>query len=468
MMAIISVNGPIRLPAMKPASPPYPKRPLARAGLIGLLGWLAVSAQAQTLDFKQCVAEALSNNPEMAISRAQIEQAESAIRGAEGGRMPRLNLSLTATRTDDPLNAFGLKLSQARVTQDDFLAANLNNPSSTNNFNTRIELQAPLYTGGQLTAQIDQAKALAEAARRGDEAARQRLIRLVAEAYQGVHTARAYRQVAEQGREAAKEYLRVSEQLQQQGMAVKSDLLSARVNLEDAQLRVSDAVRMEATALDRLKLLLGRPLADSLDVGLPLQTNPLSQSEAELIEQARRQHPGLTALRSQADANRAEVAAARAGKLPQLSAMARQDWNDDSLGFDATSYTLAGVLSWNAFDGGVTKAAMDRAEAGRTETLARLRQAEDGVAFEVREALRQGQEATHRLTVREAAVQDAEEAQRLTKKRYENGLTTLVDLLSVQTQLDKARADLVAARHAQQVSLIEQKRAAGILTPDTL
>jgi outer membrane protein TolC len=283
-----------------------------------------------------------------------------------------------------------------------------------------------------------------------------------------VHTARAYRQVAEQGREAAKEYLRVSDRLHQEGMAVKSDLLSARVNLEDAQLRVSDAERMEATALDRLKLLLGRPLSDSLEVGTPLQTTPQTVSETALVELARQQHPALAALRSQAHANRAQVDVARAGSLPQLSALARQDWNDDNLGTDADSYTLAGVLSWQAFDGGVTRAAMDRAEAGRSETLARLRQTEDGIVFEVRDALRRGQEAEQRLAAREAAVKDAEEAQRLTKKRYENGLTTLVDLLSVQTQLDKARADLVAARHALEVSHIDQKRAAGILTPDTL
>lgn len=433
----------------------------------GLLTWAGVAA-AESVDFRQCVAEALSNNPEMAIGSAQIAQAESALRGAEGGRLPRVNLSLTATRTDDPLNAFGLKLSQARVTEGDFVPAILNHPAAINNFNTRIEVQAPLYTGGQLTAQIAQAKALAEAARRGDTAARQRLIRMVAEAYQGVHTARTYLQVAEQGQAAAKEYLRASDNLYQQGMAVKSDLLAAKVNLEDAQLRVSDAQRREASALDRLKLLLGRRLSEPLEVGIPLQAPANAASEAELLARAQREHPALAALRSQADASRAHVDAARAGRLPQLSVLARQDWNDQSLGFDASAYTLAGVLSWTAFDGGATQAGVDRAQAARAEAAARLLQAEDGVVFEVREALRLGQEAAHRLTARDAAVRDAEEAQRLTRKRYENGLTTLVDLLSVQTQLDKARADRVAARHDLELSRIELLRATGNLTPDNL
>jgi outer membrane protein TolC len=251
-------------------------------------------------------------------------------------------------------------------------------------------------------------------------------------------------------------------------MAVKSDLLTAKVNVEDAQLRVSEAKRLEASTLDRLRLLLGRPLGDGLDVGQALQIAPPAASEADLLERARREHPALAALRSQLDAQRAQVDVARAGRRPQLSALARQDWNDQNLGFDASSYTVAGVLSWTAFDGGTVQAAVDRAQAGHAETAARLRQAEDGISFDLREALRQGREAEHRLAAREAALVDAEEAQRLTRKRYENGLTTLVDLLSVQTQLDKARADRVAARHSLELSRIELKRAAGILTPDNI
>jgi outer membrane protein TolC len=148
--------------------------------------------------------------------------------------------------------------------------------------------------------------------------------------------------------------------------------------------------------------------------------------------------------------------------------MARQDWNDDSLGLSSPSYTVAGVLSWNAFDGGVAKAGVGRAAAGVAETEARLRQAEGAVSFQVRDARRQALEAEVRLSARQAAMADAEEAQRLTRKRYENGLATLVDLLSAQTRLDKARADLVAARHDQEVSRIELKRAVGMLGADTL
>lgn len=429
----------------------------------------ALPAAAEPLTFKQCVAEALAANPDLSASGARIGQADAALAQAERAGLPRINLSLTATRTNDPLGAFGLKLGQGQVDPaTDFTGPALNNPDPINNLNTRIEIAAPLYTGGQLAAQTTQARAATRAARQGDVALRQQLILQVAQAYQGVHAARAYLKVGEESVKAAEEYLRVTESLLKQGMGVKSDLLTARVNLEDARLRVVEARRKEAGALDQLKLSMGRPLTEAIEIGDSHVTAMPAGDETAWLDQARQNHPGLLALREQKEAARAQVEAARAGRRPQLNVMARQDWNDESLGLSASSYTVAGVLSWNAFDGGVTDAGIDRASAGYNEVDARLRQAESGVVFQVREARRQAQESETRLAARQAAVADAEEAQRLTRKRYENGLATLVDLLAVQAQLDKARAELVAARHDIEISRIELKRAVGLLAVDTL
>lgn len=439
-------------------------RPLAL--VLGLLA--AMAAQAQPFDLKQCVDAALAQNPEMVVGQARVAQADSAVRAAEGARLPRVELSLNATRTNDALNAFGLKVAQQRIAAADMSPAALNNPDGINNFNPRIEVRAPLYTGGQLTAQGEQARAMARAARDGDQAARQRLIRQVVEAYQGVHAARAYITVGEQAEAAAVEFVRVSEKLLAQGMAVKSDVLAAKVNLDEARLRLAEARRREAGALDQLKLLMGRPLDEALELmeaglgGMPEEDLP------RLSERALREHPGLLALRAQVDAARAGIESARAASKPQLSLLARQDWNDDTPGFGAGAYTLGGVLSWTAFDGGVARAATDRAQAGRAEVAALLKQAEDGVIFEVREAWRRVREAEQRLAARAESLKDAEEAQRLTRKRYENGVTTLVDLLAGQTRLDKARADQVAARFDLAVGRVELKRAAGLLTLETL
>lgn len=446
-----------------------------------LLALSSQAAWAETLGFNQAVELALNQNPDLAVSRAQIEQAEAAKRQAEGNRKPRLNLSVTATNTNDALNAFGLKLSQRNATFGDFgppaggafgsYPANLdtlNHPGSVTNINPRVELLIPIYNGGMVKNYVDQAQAYVRAAQSGDRLARQQLVKQVLMAYQGVHTARAYIKVAEQGKAAAAEYVRITEKLHKQGMAVKSDMLSAKVNLEEVKLKLVEAKNAEAAALDQFHLLLGKPLGETLDVGAPVMPVMLAGNDADLRQQARDTHAGLHALRNQMQGAGSAVEAARASYKPQFNVMLRGDVNDKDLGMGAASYTVAGVLSWTAFDGGTTKAGVDRAEAQRSELAAKLRQAEDGIAYQVGDARRKALEAEERIAARETAVEQATEAQRLVQKRYENGVGTLIELLSAQAQLDKARADRVAARHDLAVNRAELKRAVGVLSAEQL
>ena len=454
---------------------------LLRSVVLAFLATLASTTWADKLDYKQCVDLALSQNPDLAVSRSQIEQAEAALRQAAGNKLPRLNLSLTASRSNDALNAFGMKLGQRNATFNDFGAGeftgpgalgvapdNLNNPDPVNNFNSRIELLVPVYNGGMVQGYVDTAKAYVRAAQSGDQAARQQLAKQVLMAYQGVHAARAYIKLGEEARAAAEEYVRVSDRLHRQGMVVKSDVLTARVHLEDVRVKVTEARNAEAAALNQLALLMGKSLDDPLDVADPVSPKLLPGTAADLRAQAMNEHPGLRALRSQVEGAGAQVDVARAGKLPQFNVMLRQDWNDDTLGFDASSYTVAGVLSWAAFDGGTTRAAVDRAQAQRAELAAKLRQAEEGVGYQVTDARRRALEAEERILAREAGLEQAREAQRLVKKRYENGVATLIEVLGAQAQLDKANADLVAARYELAVNRTELKRAVGVLAAENL
>jgi outer membrane protein len=86
----------------------------------------------------------------------------------------------------------------------------------------------------------------------------------------------------------------------------------------------------------------------------------------------------------------------------------------------------------------------------------------------VTEAKRKALEAETRIAARQIALEQAAEAQRLVKKRYENGVGTLIELLAAQAQLDKARADIVAAQYELAVNRAELKRAAGMLAAEQI
>jgi len=423
----------------------------------GMLLWCMAGA-ALGADLQQCVSIALRQNPDILASQFQLAQAEAALSQAQGQRLPKLNASITATRSNDALNAFGLKLSQRNVTFNDFGLSEytgigtvaptaVNEPNPVNNYNPRLELQIPLYNGGMIAGYVDQARAYVKAAQAGDQAARQRVIFQVIQAYQGAHTAHAYVNVAQQAHAAAEAYVKTTQNLLNEGVVVRSDLLFAQVNLANVQVNLEEARRGEAAAIDQLHLLLGLSLDEKLEIGPDFTPAALGGKVAELQDEAVAANPGILALRNQLDAAGAGVKVASADYYPHLNAVIRKDWNAPAFQQFASSYTVAGVLSWQIFDMGVTRGAVGRAEASRAELQARLKQAEEGVRFQVIDAWRGSAEAESRVNARTAAVAQAEEAQRLVAKRYENGVTTMVEVLAAQAQLDQARAEQVAAHY---------------------
>jgi outer membrane protein TolC len=431
------------------------------------------------LSFSECVEIALKQNFDLISSRAQIDQAQSGLDQAQANRMPKLTASINAMGSNDALNAFGMKLSQRNATFNDFGLSqytgtgsvapdSLNNPGFVTNVNTRLEVQIPVYTGGMISNSIKQAQAYIKAARNGDIAARQQVIFQVLQAYQGVHTARAYLVVSKQAEAAADSQVNMMEKLVKGGVIVKSDLLSAQVRLQDVRIQRMQAENAVSNALDQLHLLLGMPLTAPLNVGASVNIKAATMTTEALHQTAIANNPGVNALRQQVEASAANIGIAKAAYKPQVGLMLRQDWNAPTLGFSANSYTVGGTVSWTAFDGGITSAIVARARAAQTAITAKLAQAEAGVAYQVEDARRKVSEAEHRLSARHLGEHQATEAASLVNKRYINGVATITEQLAAQAQLDKARADVVAAEYDVAIQRANMKLVLGQLEAEQL
>ncbi|WP_298291717.1 TolC family protein [Thiomonas sp.] len=460
-----------------------------RAGLLTgaclFFGGIAV-VHAETLDFRQAVDVALKQNPDLLGVQAQMAQARAGINQAEGARLPKITLSAGVTRTNDALNAFGLKLSQRQATFNDFGAGdflgalqtggnplpiapgNLNHPGAVNNFNTRIQAELPLYTGGKLEGYLQQARAMLAAAQAGDQAARQQIIYHTLQAYDGVYTARAFKGVAAKAIEASQSQVKTVDSLFKQGVVVKSDLLSAQVHLEDMKLQQDQAANMEAQAMDALHVVLGVPLNQPITLG-PEVTVKLPDGDPDSwVGQAMARNPQIQALQHQIAAANGKIEAARADRYPQIGAMARFDTNDPNLGFESHSYTVGAQLNWTVFDGGVTRNAIDQAVAQRMELQAKLQSALNQLGMQVQDSYRKALEAANQVKTRELAVQQAEEAARIVTRRYADGVGTLVEVQGAQAQLDKARADLILAKQQVNLQRAALRLALGDLTLDAI
>ena len=434
---------------------------------------------AQTFDFKACVEATLSQNPEVAVSQYRKQQAEMALKEADAHRLPQITASMTASQSDNALNVFGMKLQQRQATFGDFgfsqfdstnpnilnVAPNdLNNPSARSDFNTRIEVLIPVWNGGKVSSYQDQAKAMIQAADHADTAVQQFLTFNVFQAYQGVHTARAYIEVANQAVKASQSYVNTTQSLVDQGVVVLSELLTAKVHLTEANTALEQAKKEEQIALESLKMLMGVNAFDTIDVGGSVNISMPADTVDDVLAMAMNANPKLDAQRQQAQSAVAAIDAVKADNYPSFNLMARNDWNDDSLGFGSSAYTVAGVVSWKLTDFGATSSAIDRASAAANEKKAAVRSEENKTRLEVLTAWKSLQVAIKQADSQRVAVGQADEAQRLVMKRYEGGIATMTEVLVSQAQLDKVRADLVKTQYEINIYKAQLRLATGTLS----
>ena len=106
----------------------------------------SISAQSsiKKLSLNEAITTALNNNKSIQIAKLDENIAASNYKQTEAIYLPQIGVSYTAMSTNNPLNAFGFKLQQKSITQNDFNPDLLNHPSGTPDFTTKIEVQQPL------------------------------------------------------------------------------------------------------------------------------------------------------------------------------------------------------------------------------------------------------------------------------------------------------------------------------------
>jgi outer membrane protein len=86
-----------------------------------------------------------------------------------------------------------------------------------------------------------------------------------------------------------------------------------------------------------------------------------------------------------------------------------------------------------------------------------------GIGLQVRQAYSQAGSSLKRIKAAQASVAEAEENLRIVRKRYENGLLTIVSLMDAESALKQVRTNHLKALHDHNISAVQLKLAAGII-----
>jgi len=419
----------------------------------------AAQPAARRLSFAEAAALALQQNPGLRAAALDVAVAEAQRAQAQAARNPQLSLTGSYTYLQQPGQTLSFPNPFAPVPPT--VTVQLP-PPEPHVVLLRLSAQYPLYTGGRLEAQVALAEANVRGARAALERTKQQLVFQVYQAYLQFLLARENEAASRRAVAAAEESLRVARARLAAGAAAPFDVLQAEVSLASAQQGLARAQAQVGTAQAALAALVSLPLDTVLEPTDALQPRPVEGAVEEWIQRALRQRPELEELRARAQAARASIDLARSGGKPNVALAAQYDWSGPWSNLaNSWSVTLAVTLSLH--DGGITLQRVREAEL-RLEQLAALEsQTRQRVELEVRQAWWNLQQATPELVAAQRAVEQAREALRIARVRFEAGVGTSLELVSAQAQLAQAEVGLAAARFSQNLARLQLLLAAGSL-----
>lgn len=442
------------------------RRQLAVPVLLSTAFLLVASAAAQTpLSLQQAVAMALEKNPQRKMAVADQHAAEAGVKEARAGLLPRLEFTENATRGNDPVYVFGTLLRQQRFTAANFALNELNTPTPIGNFSSRFSGNWNLFDSFANVKSVARAQDLRQAAGHQLERADQETIFRVVQAYLGLLLAQKQQDVAEQSVKTAQSILDRSRARYESGVVVQSDLLSAQVRLAGRQEELIRARNNVAYAAAQLDTAMGVSLDAQFQPSQALSQGALPQSVlADLEKQALASRPDLKQIEAQQMAQEKSVSIAKSSFGPRLNAFGGWETDSATLSQVQGNNWVAGLeLQLDLFQGGAKKAQLTRERALQERIAAAHQAATDQVRLEVRRAYYDFDSARQQAGVAQAAVGQAEESMRINQNRYDAGITTITDLLTIEEAMRRAQTDYWEAVYRLRTSYANLELATGTL-----
>jgi len=122
--------------------------------------------------------------------------------------------------------------------------------------------------------------------------------------------------------------------------------------------------------------------------------------------------------------------------IPRINAFASYQLNDkEALGFGSDSHIVGVQLAWTLFDGSQTYHQISEQKQRQSVLSLQLEKQQQESDAELQRTLRGIRDSKLKLLQQQVSVEQADEALRIVRNRYEQGLANTTDVLMAQSQL---------------------------------
>jgi outer membrane protein TolC len=421
----------------------------------------APPSRARYLSLEDAVSLAERNNETLLIAQEDENRARGAVREAWSGALP--NLSLQGTYQ-------GNFKKPAFFAPEEFGGGKFEIGEDIEVLG-QIRMDQVLYAFGRVGNAVKFANIYKDISARGVDQARSEVIFSARETYFRVLLMEQVADIQRQSLAQARSHLAQVEEKYAQGTASRFELLRAQVEVKNREPEIISAENNLALSMQDLKRVLG--IEDEPD---PVLTDSLNFASMDITEEsavleALRQRPEVLALDLNVRGREKILAIEKAGILPTLSlygqvAMQGQSSKESLTGpfyekRRAISASAGIALQIPIFDGFRTRGKVQQAKASLRRAEYELQQARKGVRLEVTKAVQDLESLRNEHESQVATVELAEETYAIAETRFQNGLSTQLELTDAETALDFARTNFAETLYRYNVAVANLERVLG-------
>ncbi len=419
-----------------------------------------ISGQAKKLGLVESLQIGMENNKDIKVAESVLRQSSAEIKEYGGYMLPKLSLSAAFSRLSevDPFQ-ITVPFSPTPIKVQDAIL---------NNYNFRLSLQQPIFTGFKLSS-------LKESALNKFNANETELINEknktalnIITAYYNYYKTIKILKIVEENSVKLKKHLDDTKSFVENGLATKNDLLKIEVQYNNNELLRINAANNAEIARTQFNKTLGIELNAKTEIDLlEPNTEEIKADYNNDLAVALKERLELISLNYKLQSADNMVSAAKSSHFPSIYLNGNFYYNRPNSRemplkdeFKDT-WDVSLSLSWDIWDWGVTSAKVEQSEEIKNQLSTKFEQLKENIEQEVYSNYLKVISEYNKIKVSRLMLSSSEENYRISKEKYNNQLLNSTELLDAESNLLDSQISLTNSIIDYELALTAYKKSLG-------
>ena len=418
------------------------------------------AAQDKTLTLQESMQIGLSNSKELKISNSKVISADAKITEATSHLLPQLSFSAGYTRLSN--------IPPFEISVPIFPNPIQISPVILNNYNLKLTLQQPIFTGLKLWSLKSAANSNYKATELEYSNDLNETAFNIQSAFWNYYKVKQLKELLDEDLKQIKTHLDDTKNFLKNGLATQNDVLKLEVQYSNVKLKLIEAENNIDVARINFNRILNLPLESKTDIQVNnIDTSFVKYNLDSILKEAKEKRNDLKSLQYRVDASDDAITAANSGWFPSIYLIGNYYYNKPNQRIIPAvdkfkeTWDVSLTLNWTLWNWGYTSSQTTQAEQNKVQAETSLEQLKDAVGVEVYQSFLSYNRSLDKINVSKQTVEQAEENYRIMQQKYNQQVATSTDLIDAEVSVLQAKTNLTNSLVDFEIARIKLEKSIG-------